>query len=89
MNPLIIATSQPPNLDLCALHKDPSSLLAKGHGFGIGLPQVGPGQINRHHELQFEATTQVIQKGILALQAKAIQRQLTSQRSKDSFTLGG
>lgn len=51
------------------------------HGFRIGLAQVGSGQINGHHELQFESAPQVVQKGEVALEAKAIHGQLSRQWS--------
>jgi len=61
------------------------------HGFGIGLTQVGSGQIHGHHELQFEPAPEVVQEGEVPLEAKAIHGQLSGQGSDvaSAFHLGG
>ena len=58
-----------------------ATFVATSHGFGIGLTQVGSGQIHGHHELQFEAAPEVVQEGEVTLEAKAIHGQLSGQGS--------
>ena len=64
------------------------NVCATWHGFRIGLAQVGSGQINGHHELQFESAPQVVQKGEVALEAKAIHGQLSRQWSDVTSACG-
>lgn len=58
------------------------------HGFGIRLSQIGARQIDGHHELKFQPATQIVQEGVVSLEAMAIQGQLPGQGPENAFTLG-